>query len=695
MDLLPRNEKEFTDPSYWRRFFQQCNTPFEWYGNYDKLSPVLDKYIRPSDAILQIGCGNSNLAEQLCDNGFRNIHSIDIDGQVIAQQRKKHSEKRPSLKFEQRSAADLGLPDASANVVLDKGTLDALLPSSAGADEKGGESDALVTSMFREIGRCLAPFGRYILITLAQPHIVQRLSAFFGTNSFMVRVQNCERTNADFAMPVFAFIITKFKTALTERRPMEFVGTFSDGQSPELVHSLDKLIERICAAQQMNWFRHFISRGPVDQTSIKISALDGTERYELFVVDDQQLKTMCSYGAFIVPLGRENDWLFATQKGRTVLRKNCELHRLVVVRLFRGQRYGTVEDIQRELNVFILDFMPKACAGQKINLLSLGSADVTDQIEHGFSKISGKWSVEQVEVEGGATRRRFVFLDSANLIQSEVEVVRKSKNGNRWHIVWSDLSCQHHKMMLSALALLPSLSSAGLTDALEAPLRIALLGLGGGILAKFMHDKFKQSEIVAVEIDPDVLAIARKHFDFPTESDRLEVVICDAMDFLHQNSAQDCPKFDVLLVDLSGGTVGEGGLYCPPAQFVKEDTLKQMRSCLVEKGGVLSLNLVTRDEEASQSVKRVLSTIFPCVYSIKGDEDINEVLLCCGTASEEIVPDISALGIKGEKPVKRKKAQKRSNNQMPKTKSDNAKRAEEPWMKECAEYLANKKQFVT
>lgn len=116
-----------------------------------------------------------------------------------------------------------------------------------------------------------------------------------------------------------------------------------------------------------------------------------------------------------------------------------------------------------------------------------------------------------------------------------------------------------------------------------------------------------------------MLAIARKLFDFPTESDRLEVVICDAMDFLRENSAQgeffllhkmenfcsflhtlfgnlkgqlnnyaqfctDCPKFDVLLVDLSGGSVGKGGLYCPPAQFVTEDTLKQMRSCLVEKG---------------------------------------------------------------------------------------------------------------
>uniref|UniRef100_A0A914H2M9 Methyltransferase type 11 domain-containing protein n=1 Tax=Globodera rostochiensis TaxID=31243 RepID=A0A914H2M9_GLORO len=693
MDLLPRNEKEFTDPLYWKRFFEHCDTSFEWYGSYGKLSPVLEKYMRPSDTILQIGCGNSSLAEQLHDNGFRNVHSIDTDAQVITQQKKKHYETRPSLKFEQRSAADIGLPDVSVNVVVDKGTLDALLPSAECCANAGNftdddtTNDDLVTSMFREIDRCLTPFGRYIVITLAQQHIVQRLFTYFGTNKFMIRVQTCDRTNADFAMPVFAIIVTKFKTALAERRPTEFVGAFADGGQPpppEQLNTLDNVLERICAAQQMNWFRHFISRGPVDETSVKICSLDGAERYELIVVDDKELKTMCKYGAFVVPFGRENDWLFATKKGRTILRKNCELHRIVIVRLSRAQKYGTLEDIQRELNAFILDFMPKACAGQKINFLSLGSADVTEQIARGDSAISGKWTVEHVQIEQ-SIRRRLVFMGSSNLVQSEVEVV---KNNDHWQIDWSDLSCEHHKMMLTGLELLPT--PGGLMRALETPLRFALLGLGGGILAKFVHDKFKQSEIVAVELDSDVLSIAQKHFEFPIAngSDRIKVVICDAIDFVREHSEEDSPKFDVLLVDLSG-TVGKHGIYCPPPQFVTDETLSLMRNCLVKNGGVLSLNLVTRDETAADMVKRTLSTIFPDVYSIKGDEDINEVLICSSTAN---VPAIAALRLNEGEPTKKRKTSKRQPPPPTKAKIDDAK--QEPWMKECIGYLEKIKKCV-
>lgn len=32
--------------------------------------------------------------------------------------------------------------------------------------------------------------------------------------------------------------------------------------------------------------------------------MDGNERFELIVVDDESLKTLCKYGAFIVPFGR-------------------------------------------------------------------------------------------------------------------------------------------------------------------------------------------------------------------------------------------------------------------------------------------------------------------------------------------------------------------------------------------------------
>lgn len=58
----------------------------------------------------------------------------------------------------------------------------------------------------------------------------------------------------------------------------------------------------------------------------------------------------------------------------------------------------------------------------------------------------------------------------------------------KWHIDWSDVSCDHHRMMLAALEFLVlkgqqqngKTKPIGLQPAMDAEVRFALLGLGGG-----------------------------------------------------------------------------------------------------------------------------------------------------------------------------------------------------------------------
>lgn len=69
----------------------------------------MEKYLKSSDVILQIGCGNSLLAEQLYDNGFRKVLSIDTDAKVIQKQRAKNAESRPELEFKNISATDVSI----------------------------------------------------------------------------------------------------------------------------------------------------------------------------------------------------------------------------------------------------------------------------------------------------------------------------------------------------------------------------------------------------------------------------------------------------------------------------------------------------------------------------------------------------------------------------------------------------------
>ena len=50
---------------------------------YEQLKSCLTSYLSIDDKILHIGCGNSELGEQLYNEGFKNITNIDFSVTVI------------------------------------------------------------------------------------------------------------------------------------------------------------------------------------------------------------------------------------------------------------------------------------------------------------------------------------------------------------------------------------------------------------------------------------------------------------------------------------------------------------------------------------------------------------------------------------------------------------------------------------
>ena len=78
--------------------------------DYKSLEPIILKQLensvhyeqspdwRSKITILNLGCGNSTLAEDLYDNGFTNVFNNDISSAVIQQMSERNAEKRPGLK---------------------------------------------------------------------------------------------------------------------------------------------------------------------------------------------------------------------------------------------------------------------------------------------------------------------------------------------------------------------------------------------------------------------------------------------------------------------------------------------------------------------------------------------------------------------------------------------------------------------
>jgi len=77
-----------------------------------------------------------------------------------------------------------------------------------------------------------------------------------------------------------------------------------------------------------------------------------------------------------------------------------------------------------------------------------------------------------------------------------------------------------------------------------APENLAMIGLGGGSLAKFCYKHLATSNIVVVEINPYVIAL-RNEFLVPEDDERFSVVEADGAQFVGSSSQ----AFDVILVD--------------------------------------------------------------------------------------------------------------------------------------------------
>ena len=77
------------------------------------------------------------------------------------------------------------------------------------------------------------------------------------------------------------------------------------------------------------------------------------------------------------------------------------------------------------------------------------------------------------------------------------------------------------------------------------PRDLLMVGLGGGSLARFVHQRMHETRVSVVEINPEVVSIAREYFHFPQDDERLEVVVADGAAVVPERPA----SADVLVVD--------------------------------------------------------------------------------------------------------------------------------------------------
>ena len=612
MNLLPKDSKEFHQKEYWDSFFKKRGKKaFEWYGEYHELCGILHKYCKTSDRILQVGCGNSSLASDLYDVGYRAITSIDISDQVISQMQQ-NNKTRPELVFQKMDVTGMKYPEDQFSVVLDKGTLDALFTEVA--------QEETVTAMWSEIARVLRLGGRYISVSLLQPHILSSVVSWFSSRGWPVRIIRCTEVDLSKAahervLPVFVVVATKFKANLKMAPVLEF-SLSSDGQISRLPDAAS-LVETVRGCQQFSALRARLAGGG-DKTIAEASLdlrMPGQEkpRYSLFLAERQKPSSLM-FAAFIVPQGREVEWMFATAEGRTQLCDSASCSRLVVVHLARENNFSSLSQVQDELAGTVLQLAPDNLpANYQVPFLSAGAEEVGERTERcrGQSAISGQYLVEDVTV-GASRLRRLIFLSRPYLTQSEAFLTTvKNKNKKSKRVVdLSVLASSYHSIMIGSLGLY-----------LSAPSRILVVGLGGGSLPNYIHSKFPLSNVHVVEIDSAISRVAQDQFSFSPD-ERLTVETTCGLAHIRETDNQ----YDIIMLDVDSKDISSG-LSCPPQPFLQPDFLDLLSSRLI-RGGMLVLNLVCRDSVLRADIVKDLSDIWQSVLSYKLEEEVNEILFC-------------------------------------------------------------------
>ncbi|KEP65262.1 UNVERIFIED_CONTAM: hypothetical protein HHA_213740 [Hammondia hammondi] len=446
MNLLPSSIEEFRKRSYWNAFFRsRGDRAFEWYGSYSEYKAILDsldlrvpaggRRERTREAtkrerslcegsaeaasaspekqksesgersavadgdknkrarILHVGCGNSELAAELVEDGYTSVVNVDFSPVVISNMRRRFRHLGSALEWEcldvRNGALVKQFGSDSFDVVLDKGFLDAYISrdqehcaaaSEGGANGKGNcqLSETNVKSSnawdYREeaqvylhsVLKVLKPGGVYILITLAQDYLAKELvRSLHAAPLAHVKIYPLSHKSSVPSSPLpYLFAFTKSLSAApvegSALQPVKgkpplactVVADQSLGSANE-TFPIWELPKRVVAINKWRFFQSAIHlRQPGSRSTVSVhrqKAGDDSAAYSIAVYD-RVFEEICDEkkrkkdarkadkkrpphktAALLVPLGQECSWIYATPEGNEELACQAGVSRLLVV----------------------------------------------------------------------------------------------------------------------------------------------------------------------------------------------------------------------------------------------------------------------------------------------------------------------------------------------------------------------------
>lgn len=143
------------------------------------------------------------------------------------------------------------------------------------------------------------------------------------------------------------------------------------------------------------------------------------------------------------------------------------------------------------------------------------------------------------------------------------------------------------------------------------PQKLAMIGLGGGSMAKWCYRSLPRTDITVVEINPHVIAL-RDRFYIPQDDERFRVLCEDGADYILRTSNQ----LDVLLVD---GFDIDG----QPPQLCSQNFYDDCYEALTPSG-IMVVNLCSWEDRTN--LGRIRKSFADRVLAVKPEDSSNHVV---------------------------------------------------------------------
>ncbi len=166
-----------------------------------------------------------------------------------------------------------------------------------------------------------------------------------------------------------------------------------------------------------------------------------------------------------------------------------------------------------------------------------------------------------------------------------------------------DLRLSYTKVMLAGLGLC------------EEPATVLVVGLGGGTIPMFLHKHYPKAVIDVVDINPDVVKVARQFFGFKEDA-TLRAHVADGRDFITKRPG----TYDLIFLDAFGAD-------SIPYHLATREFLSSVKKALTPRGAALGNIWGPGANVLYHSMLRTYLAVFDEVHLLEVGPSVNQIVI--------------------------------------------------------------------